>query len=72
MHLCVRSVACDNLLHDGRQPIDRSQKIKKRNSVIFANLDVLVQAVKEYRRVSNIPKGEYTLLDLSLERENPC
>lgn len=30
----------------------------------FSNPDDLVKAIKEYRRISNIPKGEYTLMDL--------
>ena len=30
----------------------------------FKNPRKLVQAIKEYRRISHIPKGEYTLMDL--------
>jgi hypothetical protein len=30
----------------------------------FSNPDTLLQAIKEYRRVANIQKGEYTLSDL--------
>lgn len=30
----------------------------------FSNPDTLVRAIAEYRRVANIPKGEYTLVDL--------
>lgn len=30
----------------------------------FADPETLVRAIKEYRRTANIPKGEYTLLDL--------
>ena len=30
----------------------------------FSDPDTLVRAIKEYRRTANIPKGEYTLLDL--------
>ena len=30
----------------------------------FSNPDDLVKAINEYRRISNIPKGEYTLMDL--------
>ena len=30
----------------------------------FSKPDDLIKAIKEYRRVSNIPKGEYTLMDL--------
>jgi hypothetical protein len=34
----------------------------------FANPDTLLQAIKEYRRVANIQKGEYTLFDLLKEQ----
>ncbi len=30
----------------------------------FSNTDHLIAAIREYRRVSNIPAGEYTLFDL--------
>lgn len=30
----------------------------------FANPKILVDAIREYRRVANIPKGEYSLADL--------
>lgn len=30
----------------------------------FSSPDKLIQAIKEYRRTSNIPRGEYTLYDL--------
>lgn len=30
----------------------------------FSNTDVLLEAIKEYKRVSNVKKGEYTLSDL--------
>lgn len=30
----------------------------------FSNTEVLIDAIREYRRVSNIPKGEYALADL--------
>lgn len=30
----------------------------------FQDVDVLVSAIKEYKRVSNMPKGEYSLIDL--------
>lgn len=30
----------------------------------FSNTEVLIAAIREYRRVSNIPKGEYALADL--------
>jgi hypothetical protein len=30
----------------------------------FSNPEALIQAIKEYHRVANIPKGEYTLFDL--------
>lgn len=30
----------------------------------FANVEVLIAAIREYRRVSNIQKGEYALADL--------
>lgn len=30
----------------------------------FSNVDVLITAIREYRRVSNVPAGEYTLFDL--------
>lgn len=30
----------------------------------FANADTLIAAIREYRRVSNIPKSEYTLCDI--------
>jgi len=30
----------------------------------FSNPETLVNAIKEYKRVANIPNGEYTLLDL--------
>ena len=30
----------------------------------FSNTDKLVQSIHEYKRISNIPKGEYTLFDL--------
>ena len=30
----------------------------------FVDVDLLVRSIKEYKRVSNIPKGEYTLADL--------
>ena len=30
----------------------------------FANPKILADAIREYRRVANIPKGEYSLADL--------
>lgn len=30
----------------------------------FSNPRVLVKAIKEYKKTANIPKGEYTLLDI--------
>lgn len=30
----------------------------------FSNPETLVNAIKEYRRIANIPNGEYTLLDI--------
>ena len=30
----------------------------------FSNPQLLVKAIKEYRRTANIPKGEYSLSDL--------
>ena len=30
----------------------------------FADVTKLVDAIKRYRKTANIPKGEYTLLDL--------
>lgn len=33
-------------------------------SSYFSDPDILVSAIKEYRRLSKIPKGEYTLIDL--------
>lgn len=30
----------------------------------FSEPSVLVKAIKEYRRISNVPKGEYCLSDL--------
>ena len=30
----------------------------------FSNPKILVDAIREYRRVANIPKGEYSLADL--------
>jgi hypothetical protein len=33
----------------------------------FANPETLIQAIKEYRRMANIQKGEYTLFDLLKE-----
>lgn len=30
----------------------------------FANVDKLIDAIFEYRRASNLPKGEYSLNDL--------
>ena len=30
----------------------------------FCNPKILVEAIREYRRVANIPKGEYSLADL--------
>ena len=30
----------------------------------FSNSQILVNAIKEYRRTANIPKGEYSLSDL--------
>jgi hypothetical protein len=35
----------------------------------FANSETLLQAIKEYRRVANIQKGEYTLFDLLKEQQ---
>ena len=32
--------------------------------LIFSNPQLLVKAIKEYRRTANIPKGEYSLSDL--------
>lgn len=44
----------------------RMKNVKSRSFVMnyFEIPQVLVEAIKEYRRVANIPKGEYTLLDL--------
>lgn len=65
MELCI--CVCEALLAIICYMMEGSRlteaKNQKRNPVIFANLDVLVQAIKEYHRVSNILKGEYTLLD---------
>ncbi len=33
-------------------------------SSYFSDPDILVSAIKEYKRLSRIPKGEYTLIDL--------
>ena len=30
----------------------------------FSDVEVLISAIREYRRVSNVPKGEYSLSDL--------
>ena len=30
----------------------------------FCNPKILVEAIREYRRVANVPKGEYSLADL--------
>lgn len=56
----------------GKKPSDfcktelRMSKVKSRAFVekYFCDIDALVEAIKEYHRVSNIPAGEYTLSDL--------
>ena len=56
----------------GKKPSDfckidlKISKVKNYDFVkqYFANVDELIAAIWEYRRVSNIPKGEYALCDL--------
>ena len=44
----------------------RLKNVKSYNFVkdYFDNVDELIQSIHEYRRISNIKQGEYTLLDL--------
>ena len=42
----------------------RSVKSKSFINDYFSNVDKLIEAIKEYRRVSNLEKGEFCLLDL--------
>lgn len=56
----------------GKKPSDfckidlRMRNVKSYEFVkrYFSNPEILVHAIKEYRRIANIPSGEYTLLDL--------
>ena len=47
----------------------RMRGIKSRKFVedYFSDINRLIDAIQEYRRVSNIPEGEYTLFDLMKE-----
>lgn len=58
--------------HSGKMPSDfcksdlKMHDVKSYDSVkgYFSEPSVLVKAIKEYRRISNVPKGEYCLSDL--------
>lgn len=58
--------------HSGKKPSDfckselRMHDAKSYDFVkeYFSNLDTPFKAIVEYRRMANIPKGEYTLVDL--------
>lgn len=47
----------------------RMRGVKSRKFVedYFSDINRLIDAIQEYRRVSNIPEGEYTLFDLMKE-----
>lgn len=64
--------AYDRFKHSGKKPSDfcktdlRMPNVKSYEfvSAYFSDPDQLVEAIREYRRTANIPKGEYTLEDL--------
>lgn len=64
--------AYDRFKRSGKKPSDfcktdlRMHDVKSYDFVknYFSNPQVLVNAIKEYRRTANIPKGEYSLSDL--------
>ena len=64
--------AYEQFKRSGKKPSDfckidlRMHDVKSYDFVkeYFSDPDTLVRAIKEYRRVANIPNGEYTLLDL--------
>ena len=64
--------AYERFKRSGKKPSDfckidlRMHDVKSYDFVkkYFSDPDTLVRAIKEYRRMANIPNGEYTLLDL--------
>lgn len=64
--------AYERFKHSGRKPSDyckinlHMRNVKTYDFVkeYFGNPKTLVDAIQEYRRVANIPKGEYSLADL--------
>lgn len=64
--------AYERFKRSGKKPSDfckidlRMHDVKSYDFVkeYFRDPDTLVRAIKEYRRMANIPNGEYTLLDL--------
>ena len=66
------SKAYDQFKRSGKKPSEfcktnlRMHDVKSYDFVkqYFSNPQLLVKAIKEYRRTANIPKGEYSLSDL--------
>ena len=64
--------AYDQFKRSGKKPSEfckinlRMHDVKSYDFVkqYFSNPQLLVKAIKEYRRIANIPKGEYSLSDL--------
>ena len=62
----------DAFKRSGKKPSDfcktdlRMHDVKSYDFVkdYFSNQQVLINAIKEYRRTANVPKGEYSLSDL--------
>ena len=68
----VSDVENDQFKRSGKKPSEfcktnlRMHDVKSYDFVkqYFSNPQLLVKAIKEYRRTANIPKGEYSLSDL--------
>lgn len=56
----------DNRPSDFCKQILKYPNVKKKNffKSYFSNVDDLINVIKEYRRISRIPDGEYSLSDL--------
>ena len=71
---CICEGAYEKYKRSGKKPSDYCNMDLKMHDVksydfvqeYFADVTKLVDAIKRYRKTANIPKGEYTLLDLIL------